>query len=61
MEPAEITVTPNLNHKHVVCVCVCVCVHTEGCLVHKVQVGVEIDQVGVFFLDDAGDELKQRL
>ena len=27
MEPAEITVTPNLNHKHVVCVCVCVCTY----------------------------------
>lgn len=35
--------------------------NTEGCLVHKVQVRVEICQVGVFLLDDVGDEVEQRL
>lgn len=35
--------------------------NTESCLVHKVQVRVEVCQVGVFLLDDVGDEVKQRL
>lgn len=35
--------------------------NTESCLVHKVQVRVEICQVRVFLLDDVGDEVKQCL
>lgn len=35
--------------------------NTESSLVHKVQLRVEICQVGVFLLYDVGDELKQRL
>lgn len=35
--------------------------NTESCLVHKVQVRVEVCQVWVFLLDDVGDEVKQRL
>lgn len=35
--------------------------NTESSLVHKVQLRVEICQIGVFLLYDVGDELKQRL
>lgn len=35
--------------------------NTESCLVHKVQVRVEICQVRIFLLDDVGDEVKQCL
>lgn len=34
---------------------------TNSCLVNKVQVRMEVCQVGVFLLDDVGDEVKQRL
>lgn len=34
------------------------CVYTKCCLVHKVQLGVEVGQVRIFFLNDTGDELE---
>jgi len=34
---------------------------TERRLVHEVDLGVEVGQVGVLVPDDAGDEVQQRL